>query len=324
MTAEMYYELSRKETATTVEFLCVGGRSFCIESSGLVKRGLNKMLKKIMLGVSFVVLSTLAIGAATQSSISSANTVPTRTPVVGETVPTRTPTVSDTIPTRTPVPDAPILQISNFVDFAPGIPEIIIKLNGEELVQLSYGDSSENIYVPVGTYLMEIVAVTGDTRAPEDFLLAFANVTFELEKEYSAIIGGDDGSNQPAQIKIVEDDNSAPAAGKAKIRIAHFAPVDSDLANTAVDVVNEGTNTIFGGLSGVQFGAVSSFIEVDSGVAYDLVVRNGSGIVVDLDPITLSNGEIVTIVVNGGGANQPIDAGVISNLEKSFLPVIFE
>ncbi len=282
------------------------------------------MYKRLVFGVSLFLFAIIGAGVVTQSSISSASLLATRTPVVGETVPTRTPVVGQTVPTRTPVPNSPVLQISNFVDFAPGITEIIIKLNGEEILVLKYGDTSEYVYVPPGTFLLEVIAVTDDTRAPEDFLLAFANVTFELEEEYSAIIGGDDGSNQPAQIKVVEDDNTAPPAGKAKIRIAHFAPVDSVLANTAVDVVDEATNTVFAGLSGVQFGAVSSFIEVDSGVAYDLIVTNGSGTVLDLDPITLEEGEIVTIVVNGGGANQPIDAGVISSIDKLFLPVIFE
>lgn len=282
------------------------------------------MLKKIVIGAVMFVFVILAAGIVAQSSVTSADLLATRTPVVGESIPTRTPVVGQTVPTRTPVPNAPKLQISNFIDFAPGLTEIIIKLNGEERVILKYGDSSEYMFVPVGTYLMEVVGVTGDTRGPEDYLLAYSNVTFALEQEYSAIIGGDAGANQPGQIQVVQDDNSEPPAGKAKIRIAHFAPFDSVLANTEVDVIDEGTSSVLAGLADVPFGTISGYIEVDAGTAYDLIVTNDAGTVLDLPPIAFSEGEIVTIVVNGGGANQPVDAGVVSNLRKLFLPVVFE
>ncbi len=282
------------------------------------------MLKKIVIGAVMFVFVILAAGIVAQTSVTSANLLATRTPVVGESIPTRTPVVGQTVPTRTPVPYAPQIQISNFIDFAPGITQIIIKLNGEELVILKYGDTSEYISVPVGTYLMEIVGVTEGTRGPEDYLLAYSTVTFALEAEYSAVIGGDAGANQPGQIKIVEDDNSEPPAGKAKIRVAHFAPFDSVLANTEVNVIDEGTNAVFAGLADIPFGTISDYIEVDAGTAYDLMVTNGAGTVLDLEPVAFSEGEIVTIVVNGGGANQPVDAGVVSNLRKLFLPVVFE
>ena len=282
------------------------------------------MLKKISIGVTLFVFALVVAGVVAQSTTSSANSLATRTPVVGESIPTRTPVVGATIPTRTPVPDAPRLQISNFIDFAPGVTEIIVKLNGQEILMLSYGDSSEYLFVPVGTYLMEIVAVTDDTRGPQDYLLAYSNVTFALEEDYTAILGGDAGANLPSQISLIQDDNSDPSAGKAKIRIAHFAPLDSDLANTEVDVMDEGTNLVFAGLSDIPFGTTSGYIEIDANVEYDLIVTNDAGTVLDLAPIAFSEGEIATIIVNGGGANQPIDAGIVSNTSRLYLPVIFE
>ncbi|MEM8856711.1 MAG: DUF4397 domain-containing protein [Chloroflexota bacterium] len=297
------------------------------------------MFKRVMVGIFAFIFSLVVAGVVTQLSSASmfdvsedgstiltrtpivGETAPTRTRMVGESVPTRTPFAGETNPTRTPEPNAPVLQISNFVDFAPGIPNIILKLNGEEYIELPYGDTSEYINVPIGTFLMEIIGVT-DSRSPEDFLLAFQEVTFDMSKEYSGIIGGDAGTTQPTLIKLVEDDNSPPSSGKAKLRVGHFAPFNSVLADTEVDVRNENTGLVVGGLSDIPFGTLSPFIELDAGVEYDLIVVRDGVTVLDLDPFTLIDGEIATVVVNGGGANQSVGASLISNRNYQHFPVI--
>lgn len=286
------------------------------------------MFKKMLMGVFAFVFALVVAGVITQLSSASmfsvaanGSTITTRTPVVGETVPTRTPG-AETVPTRTPEPDAPVLQIVNFIDFEDDISEIIVKLNGEEIAQLPYGDSSEYIYMPIGTFLMEIVAVDEQTRGPEDYLLAFADVTFDMSKEYTAVLAGDAGENQPSQIKLVEDNNELPAAGKVKVRIGHFAPFDSDVMNTGVDVRDEDSGLVLAGLSNVQFGTLSDYIELDAGVEYDLIVTSVNGTVLDLKPVTFAAGEIATIIVNGGGANRPVGAGLVSNLRTLYLPLI--
>ncbi|MEM9777137.1 MAG: DUF4397 domain-containing protein, partial [Chloroflexota bacterium] len=143
-----------------------------------------------------------------------------------------------------------------------------------------------------------------------------------MSKEYTAILSGDAGTNQPSQIKLVEDNNTPPSAGKAKIRIGHFAPFDSVVANTGVDVRNESTGLVLANLSNVPFGTLSDYIELDAGVEYDLIVTNSSGTVLDIDPITFAAGEIATIIVSGGGANQSVGASLVSNQRILYLPLI--
>ena len=150
---------------------------------------------------------------------------------------------------------------------------------------------------------------TVDVFAPPGAMMAAITATVDLmdNMEFTVAAIGD-GSNQPLALLPLVDDNSAPTAGNAKIRIAHTAPFAADLADTAVSIRTDG-GTVVNGLASVEYGQDSGFFELPAGT-YDLQVAapDGSVAFINLAPITLQDGDIVTVFAVGDGANQPLGA----------------
>lgn len=69
-------------------------------------------------------------------------------------------------------------------------------------------------------------------------------------------------ADPPFVVRVLRDDSTTPpAAGRAKVRVAHFAPNVPSPSNTTVDI-RSGGNVLFGG---VAYGSVTDYIEVPSG-----------------------------------------------------------
>ncbi|WP_395373119.1 DUF4397 domain-containing protein [Marinicella sp. W31] len=151
------------------------------------------------------------------------------------------------------------------------------------------GVTQLNVFAPPGAAIPAIQA------APD--LLADTDYTV-------AAIG--DITNQPLALLPLVDDNSAPAPGNVKIRIVHAAPFDAVLANTAVSVRDDNDN-IIGGLGNVEFGQFSGYLEVPAGV-YDLKIAtpDGSTTLIDIAPVNLAAGTVVTVFAIGNGSNLPL------------------
>ena len=280
------------------------------------------MYKKIALGAFATLFSVMVAGLLVQmSSASAVGTEVNGSLNAGETVPTRTPEPG-TIPTRTPHPDGGCIEVAHFADFAIGDAYIVVKLNGLLVVEVTYGSVSNCVNVPPGTSLLEVFSV--GLRSTEDTLLVSETVTVVSGESYTAVINGDGGNNQPTGINFGSNDQSAPASGKAKVRVAHMAPVDSVLLNTQVDVRDTNLGGIVAGLDNIAFGTVSPYVEVTAGIQYEWAVTNAAGTanLLVLDPVTFQAGEIVTIYVSGGGANRSLDAGVTSNVGSVYAPII--
>ncbi len=115
-----------------------------------------------------------------------------------------------------------------------------------------------------------------------------------------------DGTNQPLELLALVDDNSAPAAGNIKLRIVHAAPFAAMLSDTAVSIRTD-AGFVVGGLSNVEFGMDSGYLEVPAG-EYDLQIAtpDGSTTLINLAPVDLADGTIVTVFAVGDGNNQPL------------------
>lgn len=317
------------------------------------------MIKKMGLGILMLFFVAVSAGVLTQLTnamtliepgieLSSSDTVPTRTPDPGTiptrtpdagTIPTRTPDAGTiptrtpgpgTIPTRTPEPtlipnEVAFIQLSHFLDIDLGELPLEIWINGTLLTTITYGEITFYLEVPAGTYLLQIIQPPDRAAGSAPPINIEQQVTFGVDESYSVVLSGDDGANQPNALTIFSDDNTPPTNGKAKVRVGHFAPFDSNVANTQVDVREKASGAIVGGLDNIEFGELSDYFELNADTEYDLVVTTADGVttVLDLEPVTFNEGEIATIIVGGGGANRDLSISINSNIRQSYLPQIF-
>ncbi len=155
-----------------------------------------------------------------------------------------------------------------------------------------------------------------------------ANVNLAADTDYTVVAIGD-GANQPLSLLPLVDDNSAPAAGNVKLRIVHAAPFATTAAATEVSIRTD-NGAIIGGLTNVPFAADSGFLEIPA-ATYDLRVAtpDGSATLIDLAPVMLPAGAIVTVFAVGDGNNQPLGItaffsdGTVANLPlEAFEPTV--
>ena len=214
-----------------------------------------------------------------------------------------------------PPTDPARLQVAHLAPFAmdPGT-AVTITLNGAPaLTDFVYGDSTVYLEVEPGPYTIEVFPAGSLTPA------ITASAYLEPGLDYTAIAIGD-GANQPLNLSVLEDDNSAPAAGNFKLRLGHLAPFADTLAGTTADVrLDDGTVI----LDDVVFGDVDSYIELPAG-EYDLKVTTPDGLttLINFAPLTFSEGDIVSAFAVGEGVNQPLGGyGLPAGALGFFLPL---
>jgi len=198
-----------------------------------------------------------------------------------------------------------VAHMAPFTDTLPGT-LVGVRVNSVTAIPaIGYGQTSGGYAVlPGASALVEIVLPGGQVIVSDTLTLA-DNTDYTV-----AIIG--DGVNQPLELFAVVDDNSPPAAGYAKVRVAHMAPFSNTLPGTLVDIrTDEG----FPVVTNVPYKASTPYVPLPAG-EYDLKITTpGGGVdLLDLDPITLANGEILGAFAIGNGIYQPL--GV--------LPLVYE
>jgi len=211
--------------------------------------------------------------------------------------------------------------IAHLAPFAAGDAAVTVEVNGDAvLTDFAYGNTTDYLPLPAGNYTINIIpngasdpAITG----------SFA---FLGGQDYTAAAVGDD-TNQPLDLLVLLDNNSPPAPGKAKVRIVHAAPFDTDtvaLASTAVDVLTDDGDVV---LANVAFGDISDYLSLEPGT-YDLKITPAGDpdtTLIDLAPFTLKAGDIVTVyaVGIGEGGNQPLGGLLVSGQTlQIFLPIV--
>lgn len=113
-----------------------------------------------------------------------------------------------------------------------------------------------------------------------------------------------------------------------QIRVVHLAPIDGDIANTAVDICTEAGAPITG-FTGLTYLTQSGYLTFPA-QAYDWKVATPGCVttLVDIPPFMLNAGGVVTLYIVGDGANQPLATVLsIENLglaEKSYHPIIHQ
>ena len=200
------------------------------------------------------------------------------------------------------------VNVAHLAPFAMNLSDtaVSIDVNGTEvLTGVEYKQSSGYLTLADSGQTLEDVLLEVFAPPGADAAAIMATVDLAAETDYTVLAIGD-GVNQPLSLLPLVDDNSAPAAGFAKIRVVHSAPFAASLADTAVSIrTDEGD--LVGGLTGVQFGQESGYLEVPA-TLYDLNVAtpDGGTVLIDLAPVFLKDGDIVTIFAIGDGVNQDL------------------
>ncbi|MCB9639116.1 MAG: DUF4397 domain-containing protein [Myxococcales bacterium] len=183
-------------------------------------------------------------------------------------------------------PDAPSVDL--FIDDT--------KINTSPL---DYPNNTGYLDLDAGKRKIDVKSSADNTVVPIS-----TELDFEAGKSYSFFAVNVLASIEPLRL---EDDLTAPAAGKAHVRFVHLSP---DTA--AIDVAIKGGATLF---TNSQFKDASAFTPIDANT-YDLEVKlnQDSSVVLSLDGVQFEDGKIYTVFARGltSGSNlQALGAEII-------------
>ncbi|MBB5637451.1 hypothetical protein HDE68_003366 [Pedobacter cryoconitis] len=218
----------------------------------------------------------------------------------------------------------------NFWDFTRKVtPALLTRNTASAYLETQFGKVQYNVtegtntsykasYVFGGSANFVQETNTTSFSGPNGPIADFAHTLFTVKKRLSSTLN----PNNIDSLILVYDDLTLPAAGKAKVRFANFSP-DAP----ALDLTYNGGNSIFTGVSYGNFGdqvvisytggkspatipgltwkTLGPFKEIDAGTNQSFQLKNSEGKTVipvsgnALTGITLENGKIYTIFING-------------------------
>lgn len=197
--------------------------------------------------------------------------------------------------------DARVL-VGHFAPFAADLEATAVDVRVNGAVALSgvrYGDFTDYLALPAGEVTLEVLPAGTSTVALS------ATVTLADDTDYTVLATG--GANgQPLALQALVDDNDPPADGNLKLRVIHAAPFAATADATSVSIRTD-RGAVVGGLESVPFFAASPYLEIPAG-NYDLKVAtpDGSRNLIDLAPVDLPAGVVLSVLATGDGGNQPL------------------
>jgi len=193
------------------------------------------------------------------------------------------------------------------VHASPDAPNVDVLLDDAEVLSdVPYLASSDYLAASAGDHNLKVNAAGTATTAIE------ADVTLADGTDYTVIASGLVAEITPI---VLEDDNSTPAAGNARVRAIHGAP-----SAPAVDIYVTAPGADLGAavpvLTGVAFGDVADYLEVPAGDYQVRVTPAGTKTVaIDSGALTLESGQVRTaIAVDAPGGGAPFDILLLADL----------
>lgn len=183
------------------------------------------------------------------------------------------------------------------VHASPDAPAVDVIVNGNRaLTNVPFFAASAYLDLPAGSYDIQVVPA----GATSPVVIDAKGVRIEAGKAYTIAATGKLAEIKPT---ILIDDLSAPAAGKAHVRVIHFSP-DAP----AVDIKVAGGPTL---ISNLAFPQASNYLPVDAG-SYNLQVTpaGGSAVVLDLQGVRLEAGKIYDVFAVGELASIRVETTV--------------
>ena len=174
------------------------------------------------------------------------------------------------------------------VHASPDAPAVDVYADGAKvLTNVAYKGSSDYLSVPAGPHNFKVFA-TGANPATGTAVIN-ADATLEAGKDYTVVAIGKVADIKPL---VLVDNNAAPAAGKAHVRVVHASP-DAP----AVDIAVKGGAVLVPNLA---FGKDAGPLPVDAGT-YDLEVRAAgtTTVALPINGMQLAAGKIYTVFAVG-------------------------
>ena len=167
---------------------------------------------------------------------------------------------------------------------SPGLPAIDFYYNGDRINGdsiIAYGDTIPNKFFNSGTASVVVKKYISSTT------YISTSIEFESEKNYSFFIAG-----KPNEVTylLTNDDLSAPASGKAKLRFINLSPDAPDLS------FKMDSGNLFGSMA---FKSYSEFSLVDPGVHVISIHNSASGAKLAEQNLTIEAGKVYTVWAKG-------------------------
>ncbi len=193
------------------------------------------------------------------------------------------------------------------VHASPDAPDVDVLVDDASILTgVSYLAASDYLDVAAGDRNLKVNAAGTATTVID------SDVNLVDGTDYTVIASGPVEAIEPL---VLEDDNSEPAAGTARVRAIHGAPsapaVDIYVTAPDADLTVEEP-----ALSNVGFGDVADYIEAPAGDYQVRVTPAGTKLVViDSGALTLGSGQVRTAVaVDAPGGGAPFDLLLLEDL----------
>lgn len=220
------------------------------------------------------------------------------------------------MPRAAAAPNAVQLAVAHLAPFAPNPnTAVTVTVNGlPVLTDISYGETSKGYAVlPIGgSYVVHLIPAGSPTP-----VLTKTIVVTDGNAYTAVAVGGAYGHD--LDILLLEDQTTIPV-GLASVRIGHLAPFASVITDTLADVCLQDGTVI---LDNVPFGTVGGYLPLLAG-RVDLKIMNAdnTATLIDLYPVTLSPGDLLSVFATGDGVNQPLGVFAMFNSPADgFLPL---
>ncbi len=204
---------------------------------------------------------------------------------------TTEPGMTTTEPGMTPTPE-PAQSRLRVAHMSPNAPNVDVYVDGNAVLEnVAFGAVSGYLSVSAGDHDVEITPA-----GSPDTAVFSGTVTLAADTDYTVAAIGEIGdmADQAFEPLIVEDDNSAPDDGTARLQAVHASP-DAP----AVDITAAGGDVVL--FDGVEYGQ-SGAVEVDAGT-YTVQIRgdtdSNDGDVVAEFEVTLEDGMVYTAFAAG-------------------------
>lgn len=174
------------------------------------------------------------------------------------------------------------------VHASPDAPNVDVYVDDTKaLTNVPYKAESGYLPLPAGAHNFKVYA-TGANPASDDPVID-ADATLGAGKDYTVVALGEVANITAG---VFEDNNAAPAAGKAHVRVIHAAP-----GAPSVDVAVAGGPVLF---SNLPFGEADGPSPVDAGT-YDLEVRAAgtTNVALPISDVALQAGKVYTVLAVG-------------------------
>lgn len=184
------------------------------------------------------------------------------------------------------------------VHASPDAPAVDVLVNGgKAFTNAPFKGIAQYASLDAGSYQVQVVP----TGASEPVVIS-ATLALKAGTDYTVVAVGKLADIEPL---VLEDNNSAPSAGKAHVRFVHASP-DAP----AVDIAVKGGPVLF---KNVAFKGVGAYLPVDAGT-YDLEVRlaGTTTVALSMPGVKLDAGTVYTIFAMGLASGQPALAAVPS------------